>query len=196
MGCSTPDAVSEPAGAGGDRRPGSWDSPGTTGCARQRPGTPHRSHARHDHQNPASPRCSSATFRNGTRRRPRSSLPGAPAGAGTPPVTSTQETHHGCIPLLAAGYRFSPQFQRLLTADAQARLSASSALGWRRARLPAKRRKAGGRRSARCVRMGRAGLLGTADRRRAIAAIHPHHHDRAVGQCKPAGLVVRRPARR
>jgi len=44
------------------------DSPGARRArARQRPGTPHRSHARHDHQNPASPRCSSATFRNGTR---------------------------------------------------------------------------------------------------------------------------------
>jgi len=38
--------------------------------------------------------------------------------------------------------------------------------------------------------------LWMANRRRAIAAVHAHHHDRVVGRCIPVDLVVRRRAGR
>jgi len=92
-------------------------------------------------------------------RRTCSSRPGAPGGAGTPPVTSMQETHHGCIPLLAGRVPIQPAISAI--ADSRCAGALISQFGARlEAGAPAKRRKAGGRRSARCVRMGRAGLLG------------------------------------
>jgi len=163
MGCSTPDAVSEPAGAGGDRRPGSW-----LGQPR-RPPRPRPPAPRHGTPQPRSPRPPEPGIASlFLRDIPERHAPGGPAhpGRAHPVVPAPRQSRlckrriTGAFRCSRAGCRFSPQFQRSLTADAQARLSASSAPGWRRARLPAKRRKAGGRRSARCVRMGRAGLLG------------------------------------